>query len=451
MKNKENRELITRMAETLREQAAPYREGAWERFAKKDKAVSKLVPFWYLSGAAAVLLLGVALFLYNKSGVDEVLKEVPSQIVSKSPLEENTHSDEEKPDYNLQSPTIVENSKIAKPHQEVERATLKTKTNSLGEVSLTSVIKENDTKGARDGLSEYQSIIALRVPNIQERQENDNYETVGKMQQKEKTNDIVVVENEDQLIKMLGESDTYSGPEIKMVNNEPSIMAKRWGIGVVFAPSLTEERVNMGGGVTVAYRLSNKISIGSGVSIVDLGFQQGSIQQPSPAPSAFPASPSSAFSDRSPVFSTAGNLEARELTSISTNVLALDVPIDLKYHINNRFYASAGVSLFAVLNENRVNNYNVTRVTTNRTMENMESLALAQPQFEVMSVSEQTSEAPLQGNSYSGFLNFSVGHQLPLSKKVGLSIEPFYKQPVGTLSRQNINFRYGGLRVITSF
>ncbi|QNL47711.1 hypothetical protein H8S90_12830 [Olivibacter sp. SDN3] len=447
MKDKENRELITRMAEALREHSAPYREGAWERFAKKGKGANRLMPLWYLSGAAAILLLGVTFFLYNKSGVDEVLRELPHQVVSKTPLEENTQTDEEKPDYDTQNLAVSESNKnkIVKSSREEERATLKTKANPLGEVSLISVINENDVIEKRENHIGDQSLFALQVPNVRERQASSISETTGKVQEKPNANDMV--ENEDPLIKMLSEGEAYSRPELKMVNEEESsVLAKRWGVGVVFAPSLTEERVNMGGGVTVAYRLSNKISIGSGVSIVDLGFQQGGSQTLPPA-----SSPSAVSSDNSQVFFTARNAETRELTSINTNVLALDVPIDLKYHINNRFYASAGVSLFAILNENRVNNYNVTRVATNRTMENMESLAVAQPEFEVMSISEQSTETPLQGNSYSGFLNFSVGHQLPLSKKVGLSVEPFYKLPVGTLSRQNINFRYGGLRVITSF
>src|SRR5690606_35951257 len=55
---------------------------------------------------------------------------------------------------------------------------------------------------------------------------------------------------------------------------------ERWDLGVMVAPSLTSEKVNLGGGLTVAYRISDKFSIGSGVSIAQLGVGENPDYQP---------------------------------------------------------------------------------------------------------------------------------------------------------------------------
>ncbi len=130
--------------------------------------------------------------------------------------------------------------------------------------------------------------------------------------------------------------------------------------------------------------------------------------------------------------------------------MGLDIPIDFKYQVTKQFYASAGVSLFTVLNEQRTNNY-ITSSPTNRSLQTSEGFVYNQPEFQTQKVSEKSTDTPLQGNSYSGFLNFSVGRKMPISSKVGISVEPFIKQPIGKLSNENLNLRYGGVRIITSF
>lgn len=430
MKDKENKELITHIAETLREHEASYKEGAWERFAAIDKGHRRILPIWYLSGAAAILLLSVSVFLYKRAddkvtlSKQMVYKEIPHTTEKKRSVERGS-------DDNLITKNIEhKNSSVA---SKTEQLTLNTDHHFI--------VKKEEQEGP---LAE-QSILSSSVDKADETE----VDKADAAKQQEQLADVKIKKsekteeknNEEALIRMLSQSSQSENVDVKMANNR-SIMDRRWDIGVVLAPAVTDQRFNMGGGVTVAYRVSKKISVGSGVSVVDLGLRQAA-PQPN-GPSASPAM----LNSESPLLS-AKSTETKELTSVNTNWLALDVPIDIKYHVSKQFYASAGISFFAVLNENRTNNY-TTHTPTNRTV-NAEGYTFAQQEFEVKNVSEKTDETPFEGNSYSGFLNFSVGRQLPLSKRVGVSVEPFIKLPIGRLSRQDMNLRYGGVRIITSF
>jgi len=442
MKEKDNKELIERMVATLRDHAAPYKEGAWERFAASQGKGKKITPIWYLSGAAAMVLLGVALLInsgifdrnnavmhkeYTQTQVDDRKTDLKNDALA----EEYKKEDDQEATDNSQSKSTVlaftqpkqgGTNSITKLHQTVQTEQLNN--DNREQVIVGAVEKEiqTDTPG--------QEVVAddkEKTPQLAERR---------------------VESKEDALMRMLSEESAYASSPSSMAQKNEHIGAKKWNVGVMFAPSLTEERVNMGGGVTVAYQISEKVSIGSGVSLVDLGLRQSSPNtagngnvMDSPAPAS--------LSNQSPMFN-ARSVETKELTSINTNLLALDIPVDIKYQVSKQFYASAGVSFFAVLNENRTNNF-LTRTPTDRTLQSAEGLAVRQPEFQIKNVSEKSAETPYQGNGYSGFLNFSVGRKMPISNKVGIAVEPFIKIPVGTLSNQDMNLRYGGVRVITSF
>src|SRR5690606_37539614 len=46
---------------------------------------------------------------------------------------------------------------------------------------------------------------------------------------------------------------------------------------------------------------------------------------------------------------------SKTLNAVYTNLTGLDIPINVEYKINDRFFASAGVSVFGVLEEKRTN------------------------------------------------------------------------------------------------
>jgi len=438
MKEKDNKELIERMADVLREHSAPYKEGAWERFAAVGGKRKKIVPFWYLSGVAAMLLLGVALFI-NRGNVDTSIVKTHNKLAKEQPETEENKAVTSQGD--LPEIKFEKQEKLTK--QSVLAASKPDRNSNLKE--LRSFMQ------AENGNLTPHETPETGEDKLQEDKPTDEKKHIAQDVEERLATNHKEASGEDALIRMLREDSRHTVAEESMINNTNYTKGRKWNVGVVLAPALTAERLNMGGGVSVAYRISKKIAIGSGISLVDLGLHQADPYRSPARPSALVSSDvvTSSLSSKSPVLS-AKSSETKQLTSINTNLLALDVPIDIKYQITDHFYVSAGLSFFAVLNEDRINNYTTT-TPMDRTLQNTEGYAFSQPEFQIKSISEQATVTPYQGNSYSGFLNFSVGRKVPVFKKVGLSVEPFIKVPIGELSKQDMNLRYGGVRIITSF
>lgn len=434
MKEKKNKELIAYISEALREHSEPYKEGAWERFVEKNKKKPKVVLWPYLSGAAAVLILGCSLYLlYNRVPdarpvrVDVSNKYNPEKQGKAAQdgfdVNEQSNGDTAEPEAFRTSSPKSSQTKRSAPDISVARTTDR----SLKD-SNERYIKGYDVSGGLE-LSGVSGAKGEPEPQRESIQNDEREETFPSVVRKRSQQETLA----------------YSQPS-ERVSPENQRSRKNWDFGIVFSPAITNvERINLGGGVSIAYHLSEKLSIGSGISVVDLGLQQ--MADNLPLQSGQFAAAAVATGDELVLMRSA---QPRELLSVNTNLLGLDVPIDLKYHLSDRFYASAGISLFTVLNESRVNNF-LTPDNAFRNMDQANAYNLSQQAPELLRTSEPAAVTPYEGNSYSGFLNFSVGHRLPLSKKVGLSVEPFFKLPVGTLSRQDMDLRYGGLRVITNF
>src|SRR5690606_36878950 len=135
------------------------------------------------------------------------------------------------------------------------------------------------------------------------------------------------------------------------VANGAASSSRRWNLGVVVAPSLTSEKVNVGGGLAVAYQLSDKFTVGSGVSIGRLGVGENPNYDPRYGGSQYngpPASPN----DGSGELALAKDPEQyKRDVSVTSSVVALDIPLNLRYEVIRGFYTSVGVSYVAVLNE----------------------------------------------------------------------------------------------------
>lgn len=450
MKEKENKELIAHMVDVLREHSAPYKEGAWEGFVKKQqfaKHAGKTAMWYYLSGAAALIVLGIAFFLGQKS-VRDTTSISPKVAIEPSMREKDVKRGQGHRDEHLNNLDLTRTEPSGKTIV-TPRTTLRT-VSSKKETTQQIYVATLAQSGA--GIESQYTATTGHAANVSQSKRDTTSDTAGSAAQptepKEKHSD-------DAFMRMLKEDQhaIAANEAGKQVGNNTNLAAqnRKWNIGVVLAPAFTEDRLNMGGGISVAYRISKKLSVGSGVSLVDLGLRQSSPSASSASDGALMNSSPivASLNSKSPMLS-AKAAETKELTGVNTNLLALDIPIDIKYQVTKRFYVSAGVSLFTVLNEDRTNHY-LTTTPTSRTLQNTDGFAFTQPEFQVERVSEEAPDAPYQGHSYSGFLNFSVGRTMPILKKVGLSVEPFVKIPIGSLSNQDMNLRYGGVRVITSF
>jgi hypothetical protein len=208
----------------------------------------------------------------------------------------------------------------------------------------------------------------------------------------------------------------------------------KWDFGLEVMPTVTQTNMNVGAGLTTAYRISDKLSISSGISLLQLqsGVDVGG---------------STGEGD----MSIARALSDRELTAVNANIKAIDIPLGLVYKVNKHFYTSAGLSYFNVINEKRSNTYVQTAQISQSVSNALTGASYSYKAVASEQVSESVPDEPLRGNSYLGFFNFSLGREQTLFNKYNIRIEPFIKIPVGKLSDQELKLMNSGLKLQLSF
>lgn len=424
-KGEEHKELIQQVAERLRNHTEPYKEGAWERFAAAygHKRRRRMWPYW---SAAAILLATIGLYLTvqqpNESATQPqfVQQDAMPQSVAPTEIEEHEQEESERPETVVGSAILPAHDQgKTRPHHEEVEQDLHAGTQAVG----------NEMALVKDSVGDHR--VADRTSVLA-----DTASTPDHMPNRL----AAAIETEG-----AGHPDAYT----KMPPKSDSGMEK-WDVGLVVSPSLTSETVNIGGGLAVAYRISDKFSIGSGISIAQLGVGENPNYRPGytsrQSDLSAPTNPSVDY----PVFN--GKSEAalgyKQEVSLTSSVVTLDIPLDIRYEVAKGFYTSLGVSYVAILNEQRTGHY-IDKINTNTFTNGSSADRLAPTEF--VYSSEKISDKPLRGNGYAGFMNFSIGKKLPISTKLFLSVEPYFKLPIGRLSKEEMNFTNGGIRVVTGF
>lgn len=214
----------------------------------------------------------------------------------------------------------------------------------------------------------------------------------------------------------------------------------KWEFGLQIVPNATGAAINLGGGVVTAYRISERLSLSSGLSMVQLG-SVGEV-----APSTVSNSASAEVNTGFARFTG-----SKELLSIQSRVRAIDVPLGIIYQLNKSFYTSAGVSYFAVLNEKRNNIFKQTLPVAIQQTDPSNGMLYSLASLESQQIDEPSSNNPLSGNSYLGFFNFSVGRRQKISSQYQIQVEPFIKVPIGKLSSQELNLLNSGVKFQFTF
>lgn len=446
MNDKEKRELIRHMAETLRNHTEPYKAGAWERFAahSANRPRRSLARFGWVA-AAAVLLLAAGLVWFNNSEGDiHLAQQLPGPSPSISGDMPDSTASETRP-----SAIIIEQGSQAPPELNSIPAQVTamngqtqvspTDTNDVNARSADLVIEQYPTVHTTAGGTD--TLLMAAVPDASD----SAGETVSTMPGESGVETPVEAvpeqsmdqgrqsASEQQLLARESGRRTYG----EAVHEGVSETSDKWNLGVVLAPSMTSERLNIGGGFAVAYRLSDKFSLASGVSLNDLGVAQQ--QAGRPQEQAMNMDPNAPAPGTEP--NHVGPYRYREITSVTSTLLAIDVPLNLRYHVSASFYTSVGVSFLGILNERRTNHF-VDHINQPTDYTN---------HLKAVHSAERSGEQPLQGKGYAGFVNFSVGRSVPLSSKVSISVEPYFKLPVGRLSREDMDLTNGGIRIVTGF
>lgn len=421
MKDPVKKELIEGITELLSGYEEEYIPGEWEAFSKaaeKNKA-TPLFPVWIKIAAAIFLMVSVLPFnLKDWFGVSEQVSKITPALKGGKENNGKEKQEDQLIPGRLALPKAEKSNLVnTGSTQDLNRGL----TSASRQVNGGMIVDRPATELKPDAPAAKIQELSVAEQDVA-RQESAVFSSVN---ERDSLANAVPQSTADFLL-----SESRSA-QVAAVHQKKGKSSK-WDFGIELSPTVVKSTVNLGAGITTAYKLSEKFSVSSGVSMVRL--EAGNAVSP-PMSSA----------------SVASTLNTRQLTGVEADISAIDIPLGLVYHVNKNFYASAGVSYFNVLNDKRSHTY-VKTAEFLRTATDPQTGQLASFQ-EVKSeaVAENTEESPLKGNGYLGFFNFSVGRQQHLFNRYNIIVEPFLKIPMGKLSDQELKLMNSGVKIRLSF
>jgi cell division protein FtsN len=414
-------ELISHIKKTLASHEEPYLPGAWEKFNESPaKERKRLFGFYQFLNVAAMLLVGVVIFLYVDKAVKKPAVEVVKNKIAKPNLPEQnaplSKEEENSIEANIKVPDdLPASSFYASAGKYAKSAAKQRQYLAQAENRIKAETPENDLN----------PVLAFS------RRSTINTETLDGPDNNSSSQPAVVPKPDDKVstFQRFLEKEQLAKNEKEEVRTTKEKQDK-WAMGLLVAPSLgNNNKLNMGYGLSMDYALSKKISLTSGISYNDM---KSSSQVQAPDKTA------------SFVSSSSKNLE-----SVEASVSGIDVPLGIKYNLSKKIYANVGISAFAVLNQRQNNTYlQETSVQASST----EPATFGEMRILIVNerITEQAPEAPV-GNKYIGFYNFSFGIRQPLSKKNTLSLEPFIKLPMKEATQDNLKLIGTGIKLKLDF
>jgi len=424
-KQKKDEELIAHIKHSLKTHEELYQLGAWEKFNEMQQTKKRPI-FWLarVSGVAAILAICFTLIWYTTNNPQK------EQLTQEKGIKESSSPENlpvTEPELSLLANEqlamkdtkhrALEHERVAVPKQtEVVFAKQETKPNAQVAVEV------DPLAGSKDQI--------MVSPQVKDQQ------VIAQVVEKDKPDILDFLANETQ--KGEGKLDKLA------VNSKQ----KKWDFGLMLAPSFGDTKeLNMGYGLSMTYNFSDRLSLSSGIAYNKMNTSKN-------LPTTIGLS--------SVVL---GN--TRSLEMISEEVTGIDIPLELKYHINKNVYANLGVSGLAVLNQSRKNTFVETVVikkpsnTTssiggaNGSLSSANGLEDQKGQFaNAYLVNQRTTEnasAAIEDVNYIGFYNFSFGYTKKVYKNHALSIEPFVKLPIKMVTQDNLRLVGTGVRLKVGF
>lgn len=431
---RKDEELIAHLKSVLQKHEEPYQAGAWERFNERQPARKRTVLWvWRASGVAALLAICIGAFLVMRHdmGADTASGLAKSKALTKEtdspvPANNDNGADMAATDVSstLSSSASHENRRLAVYREAAAIASHAVQTDfSPVQPDMIAADENPVVSAGKDGLTGA-SVIAQTSENI-----------------KDAVNaGATVAENRK--------------PESKAGKGAFNKNIKKWELGLMLAPSVgnNSRDLNIGYGLSMSYNFSNKLSLSSGLAYNKMNAVKN-------LPTNIGASSV-----------LLGNSKSLEV--ISEQVTGIDIPLELRYHLNRNVYANLGISGFAVINQRRDNTFVqevVIRKVPNTSASNGDSPtgggnsgdgqdAAYGPQGQFANtyiVSQRTTEqaaaSSMEDIRFMGFYNFSIGYTQKVYKNNTLSIEPFFKMPIKEVTKDNLRMMGAGVRLKVGF
>ena len=409
-------ELIAHIRGSLQGHEESYAPGAWENFNKEERK-RPVLGLWSLSSAAAVLILFGLVFLWNTKKMDKPARH------DQPAVEElvRARGTEGKVIPRAENNSLIESVAVGQQAKVIlKKITLFPLSLKDGPVEVLSTSTADTAAVGSVASVIAKDPVAVNVPST----------TVREQQNISGNKEKVSIE------------DFLEKESLRNASVKPSAQrrADKWELGIMVSPSVgNDKKLNMGYGLSMAYALSDKMSLSSGLSYNEMGADRGT-------------NSSANMPQDSPAGAVALASTSRQLQSVQTRLRGIDVPLEFRYKFSQKLYANAGVSVFAVFKQDQQNTFVQQSVESAASygLEGDDKSAFSQVMVNRV-VSEEAPKEELSKMPYMGFYNFSFGFRQPISKKNAIAIEPFLKVPMRQAAEDNLKLVGTGLKLRFDF
>lgn len=422
MKETEDQRIAAKFRQVFDDFEDPASNEGWLELRKKYPEEKRRPLFFWISSAAAVLIVLSGLWLYTPE-----IKQEHITVKNKTAIEsKKTESEAKSSIAQITVPDPAPSKLIAKelnPGSDSKPAAVpdsrfpeeeKIFINRTSDYSKTS---DRLVISANDSTSTYENPIA-KSPKTAEEPAIKQDTMVLAIEEVRKADFNLKPKSEE--LKVAEEKGKKSEKSSKK-NFSLSVYA---GSFINYAEG-SENNVNVGAGLSSDFRISKNLRISTGLNLSknSLAYNQNE-----------PANNYGSFQDANS--SIVGTLVA--LSNYEAELLGLDIPVNVKYLFNpqkSSTYFLAGLSSGTYLSEKyAVKQSNFNSFVGSSAAANKQEISRQMKDFDLMRT-----------------LNVSFGFNTRLSKKQSLTIEPFLKYPLGGLGSESIRFGASGINVKLNF
>lgn len=437
-----DKELIEEITNRLKaKEDFVYREGAWEKFKDSEKVVTPVYKHLgkYIS-AAAMLVVGLAFAYYilnSKVEVQEnVVQKSNQKLVSESDVNiqkndgvlelesDNVKLDVQKPTLNLLSSTNkAQLNQISALNGSTEDLSLGQFKYSLNELKPLSIDLENRrlSLGVTDEMTKAKS------------SENLMHHLI--------LANATVAQN------------TFANTNLeKSLQPQSFRFGDHFDLGLYVSPYRTTDNLKVGAGFTFAYNITKKVSLRTGASFNN--YEVGILKNPSDINSV-EAVNMPAADERLNSYGFMATYDSKlmvpNINAVTGFVQSVEIPLEIKYNLNRSFYAVAGVSYSTILSQERNAQYVENANSKSFDSGFLTSVSVPAKEEKVVTKTVRSADNNVNTNGYNGFVNLSIGKKVDINRKFGVSVEPYFKIPVGEFRKSDMNYTNGGVRIMTNF
>lgn len=448
---KSEKEIIDDIISRLKEQPdREYRPGAWEDFKRQNAGTAvktRHISRW-VSAAAALLLLGMGTLYYIKNA------SVPSVSTTNTIVLENSQPDVKNSAPNEYPTAGKRSAPSIDAKQSITDVMAKVGRNSSAIASANG--QTVDEIGNFLNLSLATDAIAsvdteLKLPSVLDVHANTRkYTSIGIKQPQIAT---AIPDNLILAAKTLPTSDLKLQEVEAISQNKQMRFGDKFDLALFVSPQATSQKTNVGAGLTIAYNLTNKLSVRTGASYNS--YEVGMLKNPKEATSYEAVVVNNTADISKNMMEMASPQSARmivpNINAVTSIVQSVDVPLELKYTVGKSIYAVAGVSYSAIIGQERNAHY-VDNINTETFSEGMpENENQMKTAVKAVNKTVKSAEKNVETNGFNGFVNFSLGKKVKVNNRFGVSVEPYFKVPIGHYRRADMDYTNGGIRIMTNF